>query len=281
MSHSPLNGRIIELWTEAGRLSFELMVGPKRIVLQGMKPEALPEDLRRGDLVSVQVTPTLEVLEIQKVGGCSRGDWSPLSDGMRWRRTVGGPSRIQRLRQRQDILQAIRESLRDQDFLEVETPLLVKGTCPDTEIESFCVRDPAGEVEGYLVTSTEYQLKRLMVGGIDRVFSLTQNFRAGDRGRFHSYEFTMLEWGRAFGDLDEIEEDAVRFIRKAFQKLYPTQTKVSYNGYEIDFMEAPWERLSVREAFKKYLGLENLVNFSLETLTTASRAAGIGVPLTF
>lgn len=198
-----------------------------------------------------------------------------IADKDRWKMMSGPYSRFERLHQRQDILFTIREDLNEQDFLEVETPLLVKNTTPDTYIDSVQMG------EHYLITSTEYQVKRMMAGGFKKIYTLTKNFRANDRGRFHSTEFTMLEWGRAFETLREIEEDTVRFIRKAFQKLYPKKDSLHFNGSEINFMTVPWEHITVREAFKKHLGLDNLEDFSLKILLKSSMDANISIPEDF
>lgn len=185
---------------------------------------------------------------------------------------AGEESRKRRLWQRQEIIRAIREDLYSQNFLEVETPLLVKSTCPDVHIESVQTSD------GYLVPSTEYQIKRMIVGGFEQLFTLTKNFRAHDRGRYHSSEFTMLEWARAHNSLQGIEEDAVRFIRKAFRRLYPSANSVQCNGHTIDIMDTPWERLTVRQAFKKHLNLDNLGDFSLTSLLVACDKAKLELP---
>lgn len=197
------------------------------------------------------------------------------NDLTRWNLLVDGESRKERLWQRQQIIRAIREDLYSQNFLEIETPLLVKGTCPDVHIESVQTDD------GYLVTSTEYQIKRMIVGGFEQLFTLTKNFRAHDLGRYHSPEFTMLEWARANDTLHSIEEDAIRFIRKAFRALHPTANSVQCNGYEIDIMDKPWERLTVREAFKKHLGLDDLGDFSLTPLLKACKNAHLLLPQGF
>lgn len=177
-----------------------------------------------------------------------------------------------RLRKRQEIISTIREDLYEQNFLEVETPLLVKKTTPDTYIDSIPVNN------GFLVTSTEYQIKRLIAAGLPKVFTLTKNFRQGDQGRYHSQEFTMLEWGRTFATLHDIEQDAIRFISKAFRRLYPTQKGLKFNENEIRFLAVDWEHLTVREAFREYLGMDNLEDFSLKPLLTASKKAGILLP---
>jgi len=198
-----------------------------------------------------------------------------MDDALRWKQSAGSFSRMKCLKDRQRILQVIREDLYDQNFLEVETPLLVKATCPDPYIDSIKTE------EGYLITSTEYQIKRLMAGGFEKVFTLTKNFRANDRGRYHSSEFTMLEWARAGESLQTIEEDTVRFVRKAFSVLYPDQTSLNFQGNTIDFLSAPWETLTVRKAFDKYLGLNNLKDFSLEALASASKAVAMAIPSFF
>lgn len=193
-----------------------------------------------------------------------------MTDKNRWDTT-----RKQRLKQRQEVIAAIRQDLYTHDFLEAETPLLVKGTCPDAHIDSI-------EADGgYLVPSTEYQIKRMIVGGFEKVFTLTKNFRANDRGRYHSTEFTMLEWARAHETLGVIEEDAVRFMRKAFGVLHPGKHSLIFNGQEIDFMQTPWERLTVRDALQKHLGLKNLEDFSLKPLCRAAKEAHIDLPTSF
>jgi lysyl-tRNA synthetase class 2 len=196
-----------------------------------------------------------------------------MKDTLRWKTETEGTSRMFRLKQRQQVISAIREDLSDQGFLEVETPLLIKGTCPDVHIDSI----PAGDGY-YLATSTEYQIKRMFTGGFEKVFTLTKNFRANDRGRYHSHEFTMLEWARAFKSLHDIEEDVIRFTRKAFRKLYPNQNTLHFNNHAIDFITKDWESLTVRNALEKHLGLTDLEDFSLEPLLCASKQVGLEIP---
>ena len=195
----------------------------------------------------------------------------PKNDVSRWKEN----SRNVRLWQRQEIVSAIRDYLYGEQFLEVETPLLVKTTCPDTWIDTI-------EVEGgYLVTSTEYQIKRMMVGGFEKVFTLCKNFRAGDRGSVHSAEFTMLEWARADESLSRIEDDAVQFIRKSFKRVYPEKTSLAFRGHEIDFLVNEWEVLTVREAFRIHLGLNDVGDFSLNALLSSANGARLELPPNF
>ncbi len=275
---SVYRGRIIEIWSSGTDTFFEFMEEDRRSLFKTSKIDSF-QAIQRGDLVKLEISHTdsadvKEIISLEKLSGPYR-KWSPAADSMRWRKNLSGPSRMSLLWQRQKILSVIRQDLIEEGFLEAETPLLVKGTCPDTEIESV-VAD-----EGYLVTSTEYQIKRMIVGGFEKVFTLTKNFRRGDRGRFHSSEFTMLEWARAFESLDMIEEDAVRFIRKAFQLIYPGKTTLLCNGDTVEILNQPWERLTVREALKRYLGMEELGDFSLNYLLKSAENAGVDFPANF
>ncbi len=260
-----LRGRVIDMGQENDQSFIVILTRDKyQTLLVGDS-----SNVTRGDLVEISNRGAVKVLVRPS------SPWDALGDTMRWRRVTSGPTRMERLWLRQKIMSAIRSNLYQQDFLEVETPLLVKGTCPDTHIDSV------GADGGYLVTSTEYQIKRLIVGGFENVFTLTKNFRLGDRGRYHSSEFTMLEWARAFGSLDEIEDDAVRFIRDAFTVIYPGKTHLQFQDTSISIMGEPWEELTVREALHRYLGLENVEDFSLEILLNSAHNAGVHIPKTF
>ncbi|MEZ4463666.1 MAG: amino acid--tRNA ligase-related protein [bacterium] len=89
--------------------------------------------------------------------------------------TASGRTRREVLRLRQRILATLRAWLDAEDFFAAEVPLLIRGACPDVYLASFVV--PGG---GYLTTSTEYLIKRLVAGGFERVYTLAPNFRAGE-----------------------------------------------------------------------------------------------------
>ena len=101
----------------------------------------------------------------------------------------------------------------------------MKGACPDAHLEPLRVGDDA-----YLTTSTEYQLKRMIVGGFDKVFTLTQNFRGADVGGRHNPEFTMLEWARTYASLGAIERDAEALVKRAFRAVHPGAPRRSACG---------------------------------------------------
>ncbi len=270
--NNKLRGRVVEVWEREKIFYIEIIVEDQRYVLTVPNQNDATK-LSKGDLIQATLNQKSQWVGFEKLGAVQeRVAWDPTFDGMRWRRLTAEPTRMSRLRQRQEILSCIREDLYGEGFLEVETPLLVKGTCPDTHIQSILAE------EGCLVTSTEYQIKRLMVGGFEKVFTLTKNFRAHDRGQFHSSEFTMLEWARAFETLDDIEKDLTRFIRKAFQRLYPNVSSLRVKDAKIEILNEPWESLTVSESFHRYLGLEGIREFSLPELLEGSEKVGLSLP---
>ena len=193
----------------------------------------------------------------------------PDHDATRWQRPdTQGRSRMEILRRRHVIKRAVRDYLDAESFVEIDMPLLVQGTTPDVEIESFQVEDR------YLATSTEYQIKRMEIGGIPKLYTLTQNYRRGDRGRYRNPEFTMLEWARVGGTLEEIERDAEAFTLAAHQAL-GGDGRLSYQGRTVE-LTPPWDRLSVIDAVKKYAGAD-LPDFTAPSFARALEQAGLEV----
>ena len=193
-----------------------------------------------------------------------------MNDLTRWRAPVGenGPSRVEILQRRHLVRQAVRGYLDGAGYIEIDAPLLVRGTSPDPALRSFRVGDR------YLVTSTEYQMKRLGIGGLERIYSLTQNFRAGDAGRVRNPEFTMLEWGRVGARLSEIEADAEGFVTAAMARLGLGNT-LAFQGQAID-MTPPWERLTVGQAVARVTGA-TFDDFTAASCRRGVEAMGIAV----
>lgn len=203
---------------------------------------------RPGDIFLVQnfdtgaeCTPILET----RIGRASENGWHPECDGLRWRRlTPSGRSRMSTLRLRHAIRRSIRDFLDSAGFTEFDIPLLVRGTTPDSEIDSFCVDDR------YLSTSTEYQLKRLEVGGFDKVYSLTSNFRLADgEGNTRNPEFTMLEWARVGSALNVIQGDVEEFTKRACRDVLGKYI-IEFSNTTVN-LEPRWRSMAVSEAIEK------------------------------
>ncbi len=172
------------------------------------------------------------------------------------------------LAKRHVIRRAVRQWLDTNAFLEIDTPLLVHGSTPDANIDSFAVDDR------YLVTSTEYQIKRMIGGGFERLYTLTQNFRQGDLGVLNNPEFTMLEWARAGATLEDIEADAENMVRAAADSL-GIGTKLFYREHTID-LDGPWARIPVAQAFSEASGLA-VSSFDRETLQGIAKASNLNL----
>ncbi|MFO0759618.1 MAG: amino acid--tRNA ligase-related protein [Byssovorax sp.] len=252
--------------------------GPRVVLLSGSEQHALDlapgqPPVEAGDLVTLaRGEQGAEVVAIHARAGAK---WDPEGDGLRWRAPAAAPSRMHLLFQRQAILRAVRDYFYEQGFLEVQAPLLVRGTCPDAHIDSLSVGD------AYLTTSTEYQIKRMEVGGFDKVFTLTQNFRGADIGARHNPEFTMLEWARTFATLDDIERDAEALVKRAHQAVSPGGGPLVYEG-KVLHLDAPrWERLTVRGAFEEHLGMRLDGGLDHDSLRREATRLGLDIPASF
>jgi elongation factor P--(R)-beta-lysine ligase len=142
------------------------------------------------------------------------------------------------------VIQALRRFFIDRDYLEVETPHLIPAPAPETHIEAV----PAGD--GFLHTSPELCMKRLLAAGYPRLFQICQAFRQGERGGRHLPEFTLLEWYRTGVDYRALMAECEEMIRFVSEEL-GRGTRMRYQGEEI-LLEGPWERLAVRDAFARY-----------------------------
>ncbi|MDX2027603.1 MAG: amino acid--tRNA ligase-related protein [Alphaproteobacteria bacterium] len=247
--------------TPDGRCRVTLMLGDQEqeIIWPGAPP--VPGDIF---LMSGGEAP----VPVRKIGTSVPDAWSADSDALRWRRrNAGGASRMDILRKRHIIRRAVQGYFDREGFIEIDAPLLVRGTTPDAAIQSFPVGDR------YLTTSTEFQIRRLEAGGFDRLYTLTKNFRMGDgAGTTRNPEFTMLEWARVGEDLAAVEKDAEDFIREAHRALGGGDS-LAYQGRKIS-LKTPWKRMSVAEAVEAYTGAA-LPDFSLLSIRRAAESADI------
>ncbi|MDP1722319.1 MAG: EF-P lysine aminoacylase EpmA [Candidatus Gottesmanbacteria bacterium] len=156
---------------------------------------------------------------------------------------------------REKIIKAIRRYLDDQQFHEVETPILIAHPPAESHLEVFETQllDRNGQATpAYLSTSPEVPLKKLMVAGIGNCYAITKSFRNMEtQGNLHNPEFTILEFYRVGADYMRIMEDTEQLIVSIARFVNRGSLIVSYQGKPID-LTPPWERLSVAQAFKKY-----------------------------
>ncbi len=150
---------------------------------------------------------------------------------------------------RSQIIQAVRNYMVGERYLEVETPMMhpIPG---GATAKPFVTHHNALDMPLYLRIAPELYLKRLVVGGLERVFEINRSFRNEGMSTRHNPEFTMMEFYEAFCTYERMMEMTEGVIRHAAKAVCGT-AKISYNGKEVD-LESPFERLTILEAIKKY-----------------------------
>lgn len=151
------------------------------------------------------------------------------------------------------LLAAVRKFFHGRKYLEVETPHLVRTPALELHIDAL----PAGA--GYLRTSPELHMKRLLAAGYGRIFQIGQCFRAGEKGRLHNPEFTMLEW--YCGDADYLDilaetEALLKYVARACLG----KAVLQGNG-QAAALGKEWKIFSVGELFEKYAGWNPVADF--------------------
>lgn len=165
--------------------------------------------------------------------------------------------RAQRLRRRAEIFAAIRAFFAQRGFLEVDTPQRLSECAPESAIDPF-------DAEGHhLVTSPELHMKRLLVGGIPRLFQLVHCFRKDELGPLHAPEFMLLEWYRAFVDVNAVMRDTEELICELAQRFVGAAEVALPDGRRID-VSVPFTRMTVREAFLRHAGVADAASLASE-----------------
>ena len=212
----------------------------------------VPRGWRPGDLVDVDRAAV--------VRGYTGGDYpGPGTEVMRMPRP-----RVDAIVARAAALARVREVFAARGFLEVETPLLVPS--PGLEIHLDAVQAGAG----WLITSPEYQMKRLLAAGFERIFQVCKCFRAGEHGPHHASEFTMIEWYRAYAALDAIVDDTEQLVHA----VCGPAAKIA--GRAID-VTPPWRRVRVRDAMRDWAGVHVDGEEPAAELAAEVKRAGIAV----
>lgn len=150
---------------------------------------------------------------------------------------------------RSRLIQAIRDYLTERAFLEVETPMMqpIPG---GATARPFITHHNALDMSLYLRVAPELYLKRLVVGGFERVFEINRNFRNEGLSTRHNPEFTMLEFYQAYADYHDLM-DLTEELLKHLASVVCGQPVVTYQGHDLDFGK-PFERLTIKEAVLKY-----------------------------
>lgn len=164
-------------------------------------------------------------------------------------------ARLEMLRLRSHLLAAIRGFFQKSGFIEVDTPVRL----PAPALERYIDAIPAGD--WYLRTSPELHMKRLLADGVSPIFQMGPCFRAGEHGNRHRTEFTMLEWYRTGADYLDILTDTEALVRHAARALREQGAATPAGGVDV---EAPWQRLTVSEAYQRHAGWDPVAAFDAD-----------------
>jgi elongation factor P--(R)-beta-lysine ligase len=208
-----------------------------------------PRSWRPGDLV-----------DGERVVRAFAGDYPPPHSEVA-RLTRG---RLTALQARAAALARLRAFFAERGFLEVETPLIVPS--PGLEIHL----DAVAAGDGYLITSPEYSMKRLLAAGAGAIYQVCKCFRAREDGPHHASEFTMVEWYRPFAGIDAIARDTEELV-------HAVCGDVAHVGAREVTVKPPWRRISVRDAMRTWAGVDVTGDEPGEELAAAIARAGIAI----
>jgi lysyl-tRNA synthetase class 2 len=169
------------------------------------------------------------------------------------------------------LVNALRRFLDDNDFLEVETPVL-QPLYGGAAAHPFTTYHNQLKQELYLRISFELYLKRLLVGGFERVYEIGRDFRNEGVSYKHNPEFTQLEFYAAYWDYTDVMDFTERMLTYVAQELFGT-TEITYQGHTID-LTSPWPRMTVREAIMQYAEIDYMAYPEASALAAAVRQMG-------
>jgi len=178
---------------------------------------------------------------------------------------------------RAKIVKAIRRYLDDNGFLEVETPVL-QPLYGGAAARPFTTHHNQLKQELFLRISFELYLKRLLVGGFERVFEIGRDFRNEGVSYKHNPEFTQLEFYAAYWDYNDVMNFTEQMIATAAQDVLGTTT-ITFGGHTIN-LSPPWNRITMREAIAEFTGIDYADYPDAASLSSAVRAIGGNAPET-
>ncbi len=189
---------------------------------------------------------------------------------------IVNPQVQQTFRRRAQITAAIRRYLEQRDFLEIETPVL-QSEAGGAEARPFITYHNTLDMDLYLRIATELYLKRLIVGGFEKVFELGRIFRNEGVSTRHNPEFTMIEVYQAYGDYHDMMALTEDLIKTVSQEVLGTP-QVKYQG-EVINLETPWRRETMHNLVQDKTGLDFIQFKTFEAAKTASQKVGIEIPI--
>jgi len=163
------------------------------------------------------------------------------------------PEVMERFKKRSAIITTIRDFLESKDFLEVETPMM-QAIAGGAAARPFVTHHNSLDMDLFLRISPELFLKRLLVGGMEKVFEINRNFRNEGLSRRHNPEFTMIEVYQAYGDYNVMMDLTEEVISLCLEK-HSSGKQIQFGEFTIDFTR-PWRRAKYADLLKEYGGCD-------------------------
>ena len=258
---------------------------------------ALLDDLDIGDIIGVKGPvfrtrrgePSIEARSMVMLTKAIRGlpdKWAGLQDRekryrQRYLDLITSERSTELVRMRSAIVSSVRRFMEKRGFIEVETPVMV-GVAAGASAQPFMTHHNALNRDLYLRIATELHLKRLVVGGIERVFEIGRIFRNEGIDAEHNPEFTTLESYEAYADYNDVMEMVEQMISTAALEVTGSmvipapEDESDGEGEEID-LTPPWPRLDLREEIIKRAGIDFVQHSDIESLSGAMAERGIHV----
>ena len=188
---------------------------------------------------------------------------------------IVSPQSRETFRRRALMVSAIRRWLDERSFLEIETPVL-QSEAGGADARPFITHHNTLDLPLYLRIATELHLKRLVVGGFERVYELGRIFRNEGISTRHNPEFTSVEVYQAFADYTDMLELTEQLIASVCEQICG-ETRISYQGSEVD-LTPPWRRATMHELVEEATGIDFNLFADRESAVAAMSAAGLEVP---
>lgn len=206
-------------------------------------------------------------------------DHKPLGEETRVRQRyvdmIVRPQARENARNRSNAVLALRDTLHEADFIEVETPML-QVVASGASARPFVTHSNAFDMDLFLRIAPELFLKRCVVGGIEKVFEINRNFRNEGADSSHSPEFAMLEAYEAYGDYRSIAALTQKLIQEAAKKVAGTTSVTHSDGLELD-LGGEWRSITLFGAISEALGEEVTIDTPYETLVSYAQKVELGV----
>ena len=169
------------------------------------------------------------------------------------------PQRLHATKIRRKVITGVEDFFENQGFTYTDTPLLVQNPGMEPHIRPVQVKSYGTDSPlTFLPTSPEFAMKKLLVGGLDKIFQICPAFRVEPHSNTHHTEFTLLEWYRADDELETIMKDCEKLITQLTKEILK-QDFIEFEGTQVS-LKAPWPKWSTNSLFKKYCDIDLVKN---------------------